>query len=272
MKSIGLVVLGFLGSLVVVAIGDMVSEEVRARLDRLPHAVLCLAIRRLPGELRADIGKDWHAELDHILHRAKLYPVTRLIVGVSFAAGLLNSAPQIARSLGHRQEQKRIAEPRLRQQSSYESFIEVTDRIATAKITTMMWVFVVGPLSAHGLDMLWHRMYGTGGRFADAAASICGLAVIAMIVLGGFRYTIAGGSTAGIKTGKRLLLIALALLTCEVGLIALTQFLAASANLGGSSWPALFQANASVPGTDQILATHAVRLAAELPIRVTPPR
>jgi len=99
MKSIGLVVLGFLGSLVVVAIGDMVSEEVRARLDRLPHAVLCLAIRRLPGELRADIGKDWHAELDHILHRAKLYPVTRLIKGVHFGAGLLRTAPRIARSL-----------------------------------------------------------------------------------------------------------------------------------------------------------------------------
>ncbi len=99
MKAIGLVVLGFLGGLVAAAIGDMVSAEVRARLDQLPYTVLHLAIRRLPAELRADIGKDWQAELDHILHRAKLYPVTRLIKGVYFAAGLLRTAPGIARSL-----------------------------------------------------------------------------------------------------------------------------------------------------------------------------
>jgi len=92
-------VLGFLASLVVVIVGDLVSEEVRARLDHLPHTVLRLAIRRLPANLRDDIGGEWQAELDHILHRAKLYPLTRLVVGVRYAAGLLRTVPQIALGL-----------------------------------------------------------------------------------------------------------------------------------------------------------------------------
>ena len=75
MSGIGVIlvaVLGFLASLVVVIVGDLVSEEVRARLDHLPHTVLRLAIRRLSPDLRDDIGEEWQAELDHILHRAKL--------------------------------------------------------------------------------------------------------------------------------------------------------------------------------------------------------
>jgi lipopolysaccharide/colanic/teichoic acid biosynthesis glycosyltransferase len=99
LTSFGAIFLGFLGSLAAVIIGDLVSEEVRARLDQLPHAVLRLAIRRLPAQLRADISKEWRAELDHVLRRAKLYPATRLIVGVRFAAGLLRTAPGIAQSL-----------------------------------------------------------------------------------------------------------------------------------------------------------------------------
>jgi len=102
MSSIGLLVavLGFLASLALVVVGDLVSEEVRARLDHLPHAVLRLAIRRLPANLPADLGDEWSAELDHILHHATLYPLTRLVFGVRYAAGLLSKAPTIACSLG----------------------------------------------------------------------------------------------------------------------------------------------------------------------------
>jgi hypothetical protein len=39
--------LGVLGTLTMMAMGDMVSEEVRDRLDQLPNAVLRLAARQL---------------------------------------------------------------------------------------------------------------------------------------------------------------------------------------------------------------------------------
>lgn len=100
LTTVGTVFLGFVGGLAAVVIGDLASEEIRARLDRLPDALLCLAIRRLPPELRAERGAEWRAELDHILHRAKIYPVTRLMKGIYFAVGLLCTAPAIARSLG----------------------------------------------------------------------------------------------------------------------------------------------------------------------------
>jgi hypothetical protein len=39
--------LGVLGTLAMTALGDIVSEEVRDRLDHLPHAILRLAALRL---------------------------------------------------------------------------------------------------------------------------------------------------------------------------------------------------------------------------------
>lgn len=103
MKAIGVFLLGCIGGVAAgvaaSVIGAMVSEEVRARLDRLPAWLLSLAIRRLPAELRIEIGKEWRAELDYVLHRAKLYPVTRLIKGTRFTAGLLRTAPTIATAL-----------------------------------------------------------------------------------------------------------------------------------------------------------------------------
>lgn len=47
------VILGFIGSLALTTIGDMVSEEIRNRLDHLPHAILRAAALRLsPDWLR----------------------------------------------------------------------------------------------------------------------------------------------------------------------------------------------------------------------------
>ena len=43
----GLVVL-----VLVAAVGELVSDEIRARLDRIPLALLAAAARRLPAELR----------------------------------------------------------------------------------------------------------------------------------------------------------------------------------------------------------------------------
>ena len=56
--------LGILGGFGLTAVGDMVSEEVRDRLDHLPQAILQLAARRLsrapaaaPAQLASDAGR-----------------------------------------------------------------------------------------------------------------------------------------------------------------------------------------------------------------------
>jgi hypothetical protein len=103
LSTVLLVALKLLGSLAgglaILTLGDMASKEVRARLDRLPRALIGLAVRRLPPELRDDLGDEWHAELDHILRRAKLYPVTRIFVGTRYAIGIVRSASSVGRSL-----------------------------------------------------------------------------------------------------------------------------------------------------------------------------
>lgn len=88
------------GALLALVAGGVVSEEVRGRLDRLPFAVLRLARTRLPAGLRGRVhDQEWVPELEHILKRAELLPLTRLVTGLRYAAGLLVHAGTIATSL-----------------------------------------------------------------------------------------------------------------------------------------------------------------------------
>jgi hypothetical protein len=43
-------VVGLMTAVLLAAIGELVSDEIRARLDRIPLALLALAARRLPPE------------------------------------------------------------------------------------------------------------------------------------------------------------------------------------------------------------------------------
>lgn len=92
-------IIGFLIALVVTTVGDLVSEELRSRLDRMPYAVLRWAIRRLPAELRPSVGDEWLAELHHILRQTKGLPLTRLVSAMPYALGLLRTARRIGREL-----------------------------------------------------------------------------------------------------------------------------------------------------------------------------
>ncbi len=88
------------GALLVLVGGSMVSEEVRARLDRLPFAVLRLARARLPAGLRERVhDQEWVPELEHILKHAELLPLTRLLIGIRYAVGLLMRAGTVAAEL-----------------------------------------------------------------------------------------------------------------------------------------------------------------------------
>jgi hypothetical protein len=72
--------LGILAGLSMTALGDMASEEVRDRLDHLPHAILRFAARRLdPGQQITIYQDEWLPELTYILKGDEARPITRLI-------------------------------------------------------------------------------------------------------------------------------------------------------------------------------------------------
>jgi len=80
-------------------VGDLISQEIRGRLDGLPRAILLLAARRLPDDLRAEKLIEWEGELHVILRGVEALPVTRLWRGLRYAAGIIWAAPTIARTL-----------------------------------------------------------------------------------------------------------------------------------------------------------------------------
>jgi hypothetical protein len=98
--------LGVVGGLGMTAFGDMVSEEVRDRLDHLPHAILRLAAKRLdPGQRATMYDDEWMPELTYILTGDEARPVTRLYHGTHFALGILMSIGRITRQLRPTPEQ-----------------------------------------------------------------------------------------------------------------------------------------------------------------------
>jgi hypothetical protein len=108
---LGLVValVGLVVVLLLAVINDLVRAEIRGRLDPIPLALLALAARRLPPErYEAHYVKEWLPELDHVLQEDQTTPITRLIHGIQYAAGLWLSAPRIGRELAG---DVQIAEP-----------------------------------------------------------------------------------------------------------------------------------------------------------------
>lgn len=82
------------------ALGELVSDEIRVRLDRVPFALLSAAARRLPSDQREDMhDSNWLPELHHILRGEDAMPITRLVHGVRFALGLWLAVPRISREL-----------------------------------------------------------------------------------------------------------------------------------------------------------------------------
>ncbi len=85
----------------VVAFGDLVSEELRARLDRLPEYLIRFAVLRLPPEFRQGRRDEWLLELWGVLQERKIaaFPLTRLFHGICYATSLLLGARQVGKDL-----------------------------------------------------------------------------------------------------------------------------------------------------------------------------
>jgi lipopolysaccharide/colanic/teichoic acid biosynthesis glycosyltransferase len=96
--------MGFIGILATAVIGDLFSEEIRTRLERLPATVIRFAGRRLPADIQDEWTDEWLAELAFILRGTESLPITRLVRGARFAVGHLRSAPAIGRDLAKADE------------------------------------------------------------------------------------------------------------------------------------------------------------------------
>lgn len=81
--------IAILGSFTSLALSALVSEELRARINRLPFAILKLAARRLPPELRSEIhNEEWLPELCYLVKDTQVGPVTRLCRATGFALSM----------------------------------------------------------------------------------------------------------------------------------------------------------------------------------------
>lgn len=89
-------VFGLVGGVVMATFTDLLSEEMRTRLDRLPLALIWVAVRRLPRHAREDVRREWIGELHEFLHGDQAVPVTRLVKGIWFAFGLIWASGKVA--------------------------------------------------------------------------------------------------------------------------------------------------------------------------------
>lgn len=97
------VVLAVGGILLGTTLADLIGEEVRGRLDRLPFLLIRHASARLAPDIRDSTEQEWVAELEAILERhcAEMLPVTRLVVGLRYAGGLARSVSAINKALSN---------------------------------------------------------------------------------------------------------------------------------------------------------------------------
>ncbi|MFI1564357.1 tetratricopeptide repeat protein [Streptomyces sp. NPDC020490] len=82
-------VVALVGALAYLVVCDLFSQEIRARLFRLPFLFLRLAARRLPPDQRADIYEEtWLPDLHYILRDEEAGPLTRLARATGHALSL----------------------------------------------------------------------------------------------------------------------------------------------------------------------------------------
>jgi hypothetical protein len=94
--AIVLIVVG----LVVMALRDLASAEIRGWIEIAPQAVLRLAAARLPAGQRETVyQEEWLPELTCLLRGTESRPITRLCKGFRFALGLFWSAPRVGRHI-----------------------------------------------------------------------------------------------------------------------------------------------------------------------------
>jgi hypothetical protein len=109
MRIAGAVLLAVLAA----ALLELLKDEVRGQIERIPYGLLRLARARVPAELRESLyDREWLPELRHILEGADRLPLTCLLRGIRYALGILGAARVIADELGCVRGAAAFPEPR----------------------------------------------------------------------------------------------------------------------------------------------------------------
>ena len=98
MTALLLLVGGLFAAFLYKLIGDLLVKEAQGRLDGIPRLILRIARCRLPVEKRAWYDESWLPELIHIQAEHQDRPITRLVLGIRFASGLMLAARRTARA------------------------------------------------------------------------------------------------------------------------------------------------------------------------------
>jgi putative nucleotidyltransferase with HDIG domain len=155
-------------------VANLLNDEIRARLDLLPRALIHLACHRLPRGARDELREEWLAELDAIVNRTASLPVTRLLTGIRYAASLLlRGAPAVARELSKDRQSS----------SSLLRWMHLANASAFAVFIAGLWHGGSGlPLLIASLPLFLLQLFAT--RWALARARVqeeaCGTAAAAL--------------------------------------------------------------------------------------------
>lgn len=84
-----------IGSVALAILTEVVGEEARTRIERLPYLITRLAIRRAPHGMRDELRDEWGAELAFIARDTPGLPITRLLRSLRFTTGLVIAAGRI---------------------------------------------------------------------------------------------------------------------------------------------------------------------------------
>lgn len=173
-----------------VVVGDLVSEEIRTRLDRLPYGLLRLAVRKMPPDAQNEYLKEWTGELYVFLRGAEAMPVTRLWRGLRYAFGLLHARRAIAREAGLDVVKSWLSELASRTRDLGES-------MGTLVIGPLMFGF---PLASAGVGL--YGLLNRNTAILEAVSVTVELVVFALTIFSGFRYITSAGDSS-IVAGAR---------------------------------------------------------------------
>jgi hypothetical protein len=208
-------ILSALGAFIVFVLGtvvaDLVSEEMRTRLEKAPQMLLRLAARKFPAEFRNEYLDEWNGELDVFLRRTAAMPLTRLWRGLNYAGGLLRASSSIAQEAGfpaNSWSPMRQLVDLVKKASNRVAGPAMSLTIIGSPFAVVVWSLVQVSVSQRSISVLVVALVGVMGAFF-ALWTTC---------VGGFKYVTSDGNSAAVSGAKARMIYGFLLAVAIAGL------------------------------------------------------
>lgn len=94
------IVSAFIVAALLLGVSQVIADEARGWLELAPRGILRLVAMRLPsGQREAIYNEEWLPELLREMRKGEGRPITRLIIGIMFAADMARAAGSVAHEL-----------------------------------------------------------------------------------------------------------------------------------------------------------------------------